>query len=216
MPSDKPGSVRYGSGPVSLLRTGATPQPRREKGVHGRCSETSRGSLAPTGDRDRLVGAPGGGGPVAVVQSLSHERSARCVRCEQPVSGRRSQLERSDDWNPRYLCQRRIDAGVGPETAQRCRDHHALILPFPFWCRDSTGCTSSHNPDGPRWLFEGGDTDRDGARVRSFAVHFGAERRPWDDTVAGVEHLGDLGRFDGMVDAINWLRAYRPTWRPRY
>jgi len=135
------------------------------------------------------------------------------VWCEQPPSGRVVELARGGDGKRRYLCQVCVDAGVDPEIAQRSRDYHTLMLPFPFRCRDVTGCTSSHNPDGPCWLFEGHMTASDGARVRSFAVHFGAERPPWIDTAVGVEYLGDLGCFDGVAGAINWMRANRPTWR---
>lgn len=150
---------------------------------------------------------------MAVVQNLYHEVSALCVWCEQPLGGRGVELARGSDGKRRYLCQRCVDAGVEPETAQRRRDYHTLILPFPFWCHTETGCASSHNPDGPCWLFEGHTTDSDGARVRSFAVHFGAERLPWDDTAVGVEHLSELGCFEGTADAVMWLRANRPTWR---
>ena len=164
----------------------------------------------------RMVGIcwrAAGGGRMAVVQSLYHEMSARCVWCDQPPGGRGVKLERGADGKPRYLCQRCIDADVDPETAQRCRDYHLLMHPFPFLCRDESGCTSSHDPDGPCQLFECHTTDSDGARVRSFAVHFGDERPPWDETTMAVKHLEDLGCFDDLAAAIGWLRVHRPTWR---
>ena len=80
-------------------------------------------------------------------------------------------------------------------------------------CRDEHGCTSSHNPDGPCWLFESHTIDSDGARVRIFSVHFGADRPTWDETTTEMEYLEGLGRFDDLDAAIGWLRANRPSWR---
>ena len=148
---------------------------------------------------------------MAVVQSLYHARSARCVWCERPVSGRGVELE-SDGGKSRYLCQECVDDGMDPDTAQRCRDYHLPVIPLLFVCRDDYGCTSSHNPNGPCWLFESHTIDSDGARVRSFVIHFGIERPPWDETTAAAENLEDLGRFDDSHAAIGWLRENRPTW----
>ena len=150
---------------------------------------------------------------MAVVQNLYHDASALCVWCEQPPRGRGVELARGADGKQRYLCQRCADAGVDPETTERCCDYHLLVLPFPFMCRDDYGCTSSHNCDGPCWLFEYHAIDCDGARVRTFAVHFGSARPPWDESVSAGARLEDLGRFDDLDAAVGWLRVNRPTWR---
>ena len=149
---------------------------------------------------------------MAVVQNLYHDASARCLWCNQPPGGRGEKIAPGVDGKARYLCQRCVDTGVDPEVAERCRDYRLLCSALPFLCRDRHGCTSSHNPDGPCWLFESHTIDSDGARVRIFSIHFGAERPAWSAEALGAQHLEDCGLFDDVDAAIGWLRANRPNW----
>ena len=149
---------------------------------------------------------------MAVVQNLHHERSAICVSCERPPAGRGIELTSGSDGKKRYLCQECVDAGVDPEMAQRCRDYRLLWPTLPFLCRDQHGCSSSHNPEGPCWLFESHTIDSDEVRVRMFSLHFGAGRPPWDAAALGVQHLEGFGPFENLDAAIGWLRANRPSW----